>query len=78
MSNEQKQILVEMQASIEQLEFKVAFQEDSIEQLNTMIIQQQDTVDRQGQLIQGLMDKLKTLQAGSSETNQEHELPPHY
>jgi SlyX protein len=65
-------------ASIEQLEFKVAFQEDSIEQLNSIIIKQQDTVDRQGQLIQALMDKLKTMQSGNAETNQEHELPPHY
>jgi SlyX protein len=70
-------------ASIEQLEFKVAFQEDSIEQLNNIIIKQQDTVDRQGQLIQALMDKLKTIQSDTTEnnhgeTNQGHELPPHY
>ncbi|WP_229333594.1 SlyX family protein [Glaciecola sp. MH2013] len=78
MSSEQLAKIEEMQSAIEQLEYKVAFQEDSIEQLNSIIIKQQNLVDRHDELIQALMEKLKTMQSGSSQINQEHELPPHY
>jgi SlyX protein len=76
--NNNELIIAEMQAAIEQLEFKLAFQEDSIEQLNKIVINQQYTVDKQAQLITGLVDKFKSIQASNTEQNQDNELPPHY
>lgn len=67
-----------MKAAIEQLEFKVAYQEDHLEQLNDIVTNQQFTIDRQVHLLKGLVDKIKTIQTTSSEPDQDNDLPPHY
>jgi SlyX protein len=73
-----EKIIEKMQAAIEQLEFKVAYQEDNAEQLNDIVTNQQFAIDRQTQLIKGLVDKVKTMQVSNAEPDQGNDLPPHY
>jgi SlyX protein len=68
----------QMKVAIEQLEFKIAYQEDSVEQLNDIVTNQQFAIDRQTQLLKGLVDKIKTIQVSNSEPDQGNDLPPHY
>jgi SlyX protein len=68
----------QMQVAIEQLEFKVAYQEDSLEQLNEIVTNQQFTIDRQTQMMKALVDKVKTLQEPNTDNDQGDDLPPHY
>lgn len=67
-----------MKAAIEQLEFKIAYQEDNFDQLNEIVTSQQYMLDRQAHLLKGLVDKIKTMQVADSETEQGNDLPPHY
>jgi SlyX protein len=68
----------QMKVAIEQLEFKVAYQEDNFEQMNEIITNQQFTIDRQMHLLKGVVDKIKTMQVADPETGQGDDLPPHY
>lgn len=68
----------QMKAAIEQLEFKVAYQEDNFDQLNEIVTNQQYMLDRQTHLLKGLVDKIKTMQVADSDTVQGDDLPPHY
>lgn len=68
----------QMKAAIEQLEFKVAYQEDNFDQLNEIVTNQQYVIDRQTQMLKGLIDKVKTIQVASNDNDQEDDLPPHY
>ncbi|MFT4732741.1 MAG: SlyX protein [Gammaproteobacteria bacterium] len=68
----------QMKAAIEQLEFKIAYQEDNFEQLNEIVTNQQYTIDRQTHLLTGLVDKIKTMQVADTDTEQGDDLPPHY
>jgi SlyX protein len=68
----------QMQTAIEQLEFKVAYQEDILEQLNEIVTNQQYTIDRQTQMLKGLVDKVKTIQVATSDKDEGDDLPPHY
>ena len=63
---------------LDQLEFKVAFQEDTIEQLNQIVTQQQMAIDALEQKQQVIIEKLKSLQSTSSNINSGEEIPPHY
>ena len=68
----------QMRAAIEQLEFKIAYQEDNFDQLNEIVTNQQYMLDRQAHLLKGLVDKIKTMQVADSDTDQGDDLPPHY
>jgi SlyX protein len=68
----------QMKAAIEQLEFKVAYQEDNFDQLNEIVTNQQYVIDRQTQMLKGLIDKVKTIQVSSADNDQGDDLPPHY
>lgn len=63
---------------IEQLEFKVAFQEDTIDQLNQIVTKQQMRIDRLEQQQQVIIEKLKGVQNATSNINSGEEKPPHY
>ena len=63
---------------IEQLEFKIAFQEDTIDQLNKIVTQQQLSIDKLEQQQAIIIERLKGLQNGSSNINSGEETPPHY
>lgn len=68
----------QMKVAIEQLEFKIAYQEDNFDQLNEIVTSQQYMLDRQAHLLKGLVDKIKTMQVADSETDPGNDLPPHY
>ena len=68
----------QMKAAIEQLEFKIAYQEDNFDQLNEIVTSQQYMLDRQAHLLKGLVDKIKTMQVADTDTDQGDDLPPHY
>lgn len=70
-NNDTKEIL-------EQLEFKVAFQEDTIEQLNQVVTQQQQLIDKLEKNQALIIEKLKGLQNVTSSINAGEEIPPHY
>ncbi len=77
-SNTAGDTLEQMKAAIEQLEFKIAYQEDNFDQLNEIVTSQQYMLDRQAHLLKGLVDKIKTMQVADSDTEQGDDLPPHY
>jgi SlyX protein len=77
-NNTADDIIEQMKAAIEQLEFKIAYQEDNFDQLNEIVTSQQYMLDRQAHLLKGLVDKIKTMQVADSETDQGDDLPPHY
>ncbi len=78
MTDHNEKTIEQMKVAIEQLEFKIAYQEDSVEQLNDIVTNQQFAIDRQTQLLKGLVDKIKTIQVNNSEPDQGNDLPPHY
>ncbi len=78
MTNKADDSIEQMKAAIEQLEFKIAYQEDNFEQLNQIVTNQQFTIDRQTHLLTGLVDKIKTMQVADTDTEQGNDLPPHY
>ena len=61
----------------EELEVKVAYQEDTIQQLNEVIIRQQNEIDRLKTWYQEFNMRLEGL-TESLQTKPEDELPPHY
>ena len=77
-TNKADDSIEQMKAAIEQLEFKIAYQEDNFEQLNQIVTNQQFTIDRQTHLLTGLVDKIKTMQVADTDTEQGNDLPPHY
>jgi SlyX protein len=77
-NNSADDTIEQMKAAIEQLEFKIAYQEDNFDQLNEIVTSQQYMLDRQAHLLKGLVDKIKTMQVADSDTNQGDDLPPHY
>jgi SlyX protein len=77
-TNKADDSIEQMKAAIEQLEFKIAYQEDNFEQLNQIVTNQQFTIDRQTHLLTGLVDKIKTMQVADTDAEQGDDLPPHY
>jgi len=68
----------EHQDFLEQLEFKIAFQEDTIEQLNQVVTAQQQSIATLEKTQKLIIEKLKGLQNTTSNINADNELPPHY
>ncbi|MFC0308897.1 SlyX family protein [Gallibacterium trehalosifermentans] len=63
---------------IDELEMKVAFQENTIEQLNQSIIEQQFTLEKMQLQLRYLAQKLKDMQPSNIATAAEETPPPHY
>ena len=78
MTDKKDETIEQMKLAIEQLEFKVAYQEDNFEQLNEIVTNQQFTIDRQTQMLKALVDKVKTLQEPNSDNAPGDDVPPHY
>ena len=78
MTNDENKSIEQMKAAIEQLEFKVAYQEDNFDQLNEIVTSQQYTIDRQAHLLKSLVDKIKNIQVPNTNNDQGNDLPPHY
>lgn len=67
-----------MQARVDELEVKLAFQEDLLESLNAIVAKQQTQMDLlQGQMRE-LYQQLKSIQHAGSGAPVEEPPPPHY
>ncbi|GAB4195860.1 MAG: SlyX family protein [Wenzhouxiangellaceae bacterium] len=66
-----------MQERIDELEIRVAHQDDTLMQLNDVIIRQQRQIDRLMVRYEQLSDQLSTLHS-SLQRKPEDEVPPHY
>ncbi|WP_158972719.1 SlyX family protein [Paraglaciecola sp. L3A3] len=64
--------------SIEQLEMKVAFQEDTIESLNQALIGQQKQIDDLQFKIKQLITKISAIEPSNMASEKEEMPPPHY
>ncbi|WP_409025817.1 SlyX family protein [Gallibacterium anatis] len=65
-------------ARMNELETKVAFQENTIEQLNQALIEQQFIIDKMQLQLRYLAQKLKDVQPSNIATQAEETPPPHY
>ena len=70
-------MIEDMQQQIEQLQFKVAFQEDTIEQLSQQLANQQKQMEHMAFQMKHVIDKLKQVQV-SGVSGDGNERPPHY
>jgi len=66
-----------MQERIDELEIKVAHQDDTLLQLNDVIIRQQRQIDRLTARCEQLSDQMTSLHS-SLQRKPEDEIPPHY
>ncbi|SIO17529.1 SlyX family protein [Salinivibrio sp. ES.052] len=67
-----------LQQQIDDLEYKIAFQEDTIDQLNSALTQQQGDIERMTAQIQYLVSKLKNIEPENIASQAEETPPPHY
>jgi SlyX protein len=67
-----------IEADIEQLQMKVAFQEDTIEELNKALIKQQRQLDLLEFQLSHVINKVKEIEVPSGDSPQVEPPPPHY
>ncbi|OBW91839.1 SlyX family protein [Gallibacterium salpingitidis] len=63
---------------LDELEMKVAFQENTIEQLNQALVDQQFIIEKMQLQLRYLAQKLKDMQPSNIATQAEETPPPHY
>lgn len=68
----------DVQADIEQLQMKVAFQEDTIESLNQALIEQQKQMDDLEFKFKQLVSKVSAIEPSNMASEKEEMPPPHY
>jgi SlyX protein len=68
----------DIQDDIEQLQMKVAFQEDTIESLNQALIQQQKQIDDLHFSFKKLSAKVSAIEPSNMASEKEETPPPHY
>lgn len=70
------------QARLDELEMRVAFQEETLQQLNTALGDQQLQISRLEDTCRALVERLRSLQGSLDELTEEGgapvERPPHY
>ena len=67
-----------MQEAIDDLQMKLAFQEDLLDQLNQVVTNQQQQITNLELALETMKVQVNTMQTGTQEAGQQHELPPHY
>ncbi|MEJ2764569.1 SlyX family protein [Photobacterium sp. MCCC 1A19761] len=67
-----------LQAQIDELEMKQAFQEQTIEELNQALTQQQFAIDKMHTQLQFLVGKVKGMEPSNMASESEETPPPHY
>lgn len=75
-SSQQK--IEDLEHTLESLEIKLAYQEDTIESLNQTVIDQQKTIDLMTFKLEKIIEKVNSIQNSSSDSSDKVELPPHY
>lgn len=68
----------DMQNSIDELQMKVAFQDDLLEQLNQVVTNQQQQITNLELALETMKVQVNTMQTAGQESGSQHELPPHY
>jgi SlyX protein len=67
-----------VQIDIEQLQMKMAFQEDTIESLNQALIAQQKQMDDLQFKLKQLVSKISAIEPSNMASEKEEMPPPHY
>lgn len=71
--------LKELEKRICDLEMKLSFQDDTIDQLNNAIVEQQKIIEDQKVQLTYMINRIKSMQAGSNIASEAEETPPpHY
>lgn len=68
----------QLQSDIEQLQMKVAFQEDTIETLSQALADQQLQIDKLMFQMQHVVEKVQQIQPSNIASASEETPPPHY
>jgi SlyX protein len=68
----------QVEADIEQLQMKVAFQEDAIEALNNALIGQQTQLEEMQLKIEHLLSQLESIDHSGGQSEGPEAPPPHY
>ena len=72
------QIQQMLENRIEELETKIAFQEQLLDELNHALVQQQFDIDKMQVQLRYMANKLKDFQPSNSASQSEETPPPHY
>lgn len=72
------ELVEDLQARIENLETKIAFQDDTIESLNDSIAQQQQQIAQMTFKMNHMVERLKSIQPSNVASQEEETPPPHY
>jgi SlyX protein len=75
---EDKKLMSNVQTDIEQLQMKMAFQEDTIESLNQALIMQQKKMDDLQFQLKQLISKISAIEPSNMASEKEEMPPPHY
>tara|TARA_R110000868_G_scaffold95738_1_gene263164 strand:- start:1173 stop:1403 length:231 start_codon:yes stop_codon:yes gene_type:complete len=75
---ENRKLMSTVQTDIEQLQMKLAFQEDTIESLNQALIQQQKQMDDLQFQLKQLVSKISAIEPSNMASENEEMPPPHY
>jgi SlyX protein len=67
-----------MESRLNDLETRVAFQDDLLDTLNTIVAKQQQQLDLMQREIRLLYEQIKTLSPADIAGSNEQERPPHY
>ncbi len=78
MNNKQTQNLETLEYKIEDLECKLAFQEQTIDELNEALSQQQLLISKMQEQMRFVVGKIKSMDTSNLADESEETPPPHY
>ncbi len=64
--------------AIQELQTKLAFQEDLLENLNQVIIDQQGQIAKLERTVAAMVGQMDSMQSAMQDNGQQQEIPPHY
>lgn len=68
-----------LKEAVDDLQMRLAFQEDTLQQLDSVLIQQNDLIDRMNRRLAYLEERLKSLETREpGNTEGDDKPPPHY
>lgn len=68
----------QLQSRLDELEMKLAFQEQTTDELNDALIKQQFMIDRMEVQLKFMVGKVKGMQTSNMASESEETPPPHY
>jgi SlyX protein len=75
---EDRKLMSNVETDIEQLQMKMAFQEDTIESINQALIEQQKQMDDLQFQLKQLVSKISAIEPSNMASEEEESPPPHY